>query len=62
VFKDKTIDITVSESMDTTEYLLATKANRESLERSMKDLREGNCTTFTIEEFLKEYGSEGDCH
>jgi hypothetical protein len=48
--------------MDTTEYLLATKANRESLERSMKDLREGNCTTFTIEEFLKEYGSEGDCH
>jgi hypothetical protein len=55
-FKNKTIEITVSEAMDETEYLLSTQANRESLERSMKELEEGKGITFTLEEFQKKYG------
>ena len=58
-FQDsKSIDITVSESMDETEYLMATKANREHLESSLRDLEEGKGITFTIEEFQKKYGNE----
>ena len=60
-FKDKTVDITVSEAMDETEYLLASPANRESLEQSMQELKEGKGITFTLEEFQKKYGNnEGD--
>ncbi len=60
-FKDKVVDITVSEAMDETEYLLSSPANRESLERSIQDLKEGKGITFTLEEFQKKYGNdEGD--
>ena len=31
-FKDKTVDITVSESMDETEYLLSSEANKKMLD------------------------------
>jgi hypothetical protein len=55
-FPGKNIEITVSESMDETEYLLATQANRESLERSMEDLKKGNVTTFTIDELKEKFG------
>jgi len=55
-FKNKTINITVSEAFDETEYLLASDANRESIERSMKEAKEGNVVVFTLEDFQKEYG------
>jgi hypothetical protein len=55
-FKGKTIDITISEVMDTTEYLLSTKANRESLEKSMRQAEEGDVIVFTLEEFQEKYG------
>ena len=59
MFQHKKLDIVVSEAMDETEYLLATKANRESLNRSFKELEEGKGITFTIEEFQKRYSNEG---
>jgi hypothetical protein len=55
-FKNKTINITVSEVFDETEYLLATQANKESLERSMKQIEEGKVVTFTVEELQAKYG------
>ena len=59
MFQHKKLNIVVSEAMDETEQLLATKANRESLNRSFKELEEGKGITFTIEEFPKRYGNEG---
>ena len=55
-FKDKTIEITVAEALDETEYLLSSKANREHLERSMKELEEGKGIVFTVEELQNTYG------
>ena len=55
-FKNKTINITVSEAMDETEYLLSSPANRESLERSIRQAEEGKVVVFTLEELQKEYG------
>ncbi len=60
-FKGKTIDIVVSESVesrDETEYLLSSPANRESLMRSMKQIEEGNTVSFSIEEFKEKYGQK----
>ena len=45
--------------MDETEYLLSSPANRESLEKLMRDIEEGYVVTFTLEEFQKKYGNEG---
>ena len=55
-FKDKTIEITVTEALDETEYLLSSKANREHLERSIKQAEEGDVVVFTVEEFQNKYG------
>ena len=55
-FKGKTVDIVVSESMDETEYLLCSPANRESLMESMKQIEEGKTISFTIEELKERYG------
>ncbi|MES2703680.1 MAG: hypothetical protein V4649_13650 [Bacteroidota bacterium] len=58
VFLDKAITITVEAEMDETEYLLASEANREHLERSMKQLERGEGISFTLEEFQKKYGNQ----
>ena len=56
-FKDSTyVDITVSESVDTTEYLRSSQANREHLEKSFRELKEGKGIIFTLEEFQEKYG------
>ena len=55
-FKGKTVDIVVSESMDETEYLLSSHANRESIMKSIKEIEEGNGISFTIEELKERYG------
>lgn len=59
-FKDKTIDIVVSqaEPIDDTEYLLSSHANRAHLERAMKELDEGKGITFTLEEFEQRFGGD----
>ncbi len=55
-FKNKTISITVSEVFDETEYLLSSKANAESLEKSIKQAEEGKVVVFTVEELQSKYG------
>lgn len=55
-FKNKTINITVSEAMDETEYLLASPANKAHLEKSIMELEEGKGVVFTIEELQNKYG------
>ncbi|MEO8110110.1 MAG: hypothetical protein ABI594_08765 [Ginsengibacter sp.] len=57
-FKNKTIEIIVSDTPDETEYLLASEANRKSLERSMQQAEEGEIVTFTVQEFQEKYGSK----
>jgi len=56
-FKDsKTVDIAVSESIDETEYLLSSKANRAHLIESFKEFEEGKGITLTLEELKEKYG------
>ncbi len=57
-FKNKTVEIIVTDTIDETEYLLATEANRKSLERAMKEIEEGQLTTMTVEELQAKYGKE----
>lgn len=55
-FKNKTINITISEVFDETEYLLSSKENKAHLEKSIKEAEEGKVVVFTVEEFQKQYG------
>ena len=57
-FKDKTVEIIVTDAVDETEYLLATEANRKHLFDSMKELEEGKGVTFTVEELQEKYGKK----
>lgn len=57
-FKGKTIEITVSDALDETEYLLASEPNRKSLEKSMEQAEKGEVVTFTVQEFEEKYGSK----
>lgn len=57
-FKDKEVEITVTEAMDETEYLLSSPANRRSLELSMQQAERGEGKTFTVEEFEAQYGGK----
>jgi hypothetical protein len=56
-FKNKTINITVSEAMDETDYLLSSPANKAHLQRSITELEEGKGVVFTIEELQKKFGN-----
>ena len=55
VFKDKDIEINVSETVDETEYLLSSQANKENLFKSVQQLEEGKGVTMTIEELQKKF-------
>lgn len=57
-FKGKTVEITVSDVLDETEYLLANDANRISLERSMKQAEKGEVVTLTVQELQEKYGTK----
>ena len=50
LFKDKDIEINVSEATDETEYLLSSPVNRDTLMASIKELEAGNGVEMTIEE------------
>lgn len=54
-FKNKVIDITITEAFDETEFLLASEANKESLLNSMQQLKDGKGITFSIDELQKRY-------
>jgi hypothetical protein len=55
-FKDKTIDIVVSEAVDETEYLLTSSNNKTYLMQATKDLEEGKGITFSVNELQEKYG------
>lgn len=57
-FKDKTVEIIISDTMDETEYLLSTEANRKHLFDSIKELEEGKAATFTVEELREKFGKQ----
>lgn len=57
VFKNKEIEISVSEASDDTEYLLSSDANKEHLMKSIQQLEEGKGVTMTVEELKKKFGS-----
>ncbi len=54
-FKDKTVEIIVTDAAGETEYRLTTEANRKHLFDSMKELEEGKDVTFTVEELQEKY-------
>ena len=55
LFKDKDIEINVSEATDETEYLLSSQVNRDTLMASIKELEAGNGVEMTIEELQKKF-------
>ena len=55
LFKDKDIEINVSEAIDETDYLLASPANKKDLMTSIKELEEGKGIEMTIEELQKKF-------
>ncbi len=54
-FKDKDIEITVSDLADETEYLLSSEANKKHLYRSMEELEAGKGTPMTLAELQERY-------
>lgn len=54
-FKDKDIVIRVSETIDETEYLLSSPANKEVLFDAIRQLEQGEGVTMTIEELRAKY-------
>jgi hypothetical protein len=57
-FKDKTVEIIVTDAVDETDYLLATEANRKSIEKSLKEVEAGELTTMTVQELEAKYGKK----
>lgn len=57
-FKDKTVEIVVSDAVDETDYLLSSEANRRHLSDSIKELEEGKGVVFTVEELQEKYGKK----
>ncbi|MDQ3683526.1 MAG: hypothetical protein M3352_10730 [Bacteroidota bacterium] len=54
-FKNKEIEITVSDFLDETEYLLSTDANKKHLQKSIADIENGEGITFTLNELQEKY-------
>ena len=49
----KALNVAYEEDMDTTAYLLSTKANKESLEQSIEQVQKGKTTTITLDDIWK---------
>ena len=54
-FKDKEIEIVVSDSVDETEYLFSTEANKKHLYKSIEELAEGKGIAMTLAELQEKY-------
>ena len=53
LFKNKKITLTISESIDETEYLLSSEENRKNVKKSMKQLESGKGIEFSISDLKK---------
>jgi len=49
----KALNVSYEEEQDTTEYLLSTEANREALEQSLLQIKEGKTSTVNLDEIWK---------
>ncbi|QOI96161.1 MAG: hypothetical protein HRU69_01120 [Flammeovirgaceae bacterium] len=54
-FQDKEIEITVTEVIDETDYLLSTEANRKHLYKSIEEIKLGEGIPFTLAELQEKY-------
>lgn len=54
-FGDKDIEITVTDTVDETEYLLSTEANKKHLYKSIEELEQGKGITMTLAELQEKY-------
>ncbi len=55
-FKNKEIEITVSDIIDETEYLFSSEANKKHLQKAMDDIESGRGITLTLNELQEKYG------
>ena len=55
-FKGKTVEITVTEAIDETDYLLQSEANKKMLIQSVAELEEGKGISFSVNELETKYG------
>lgn len=56
-FKNKTVEIIVTEATDETNYLLASEANRKHLFASIEELAKGESVELTVQELIAKYGN-----
>ena len=54
-FKDKDIEITVTDYADDTEYLLSTEANKKHLYKSIDEIESGQTVAMTLAELQEKY-------
>ncbi len=54
-FKDKEIEITVTDTIDETDYLLSTEANKKFLYKSIDDLEKNQGIPMTLSELQQKY-------
>lgn len=54
-FKDKEIEIIVSDSIDETNHLLSTEANKKHLYKSIRELEDGQGIPMTLAELQEKY-------
>ncbi len=54
-FKDKNIEITVTDQVDETDYLMSTDANKEHLYTSIDELEQGKGIPMSLAELQEKY-------
>lgn len=57
-FKNKTVEIIVTDVKDETTYLLANEANRKHIFESIEELENGSAIELTVQELLEKYGTQ----
>lgn len=55
VFKDKNIEITVTDQIDETDYHLSTEANKKHLYKSIDELEQGKGVPMSLAELQEKY-------
>ena len=57
-FKNKNIEIVISEVKDETEYLVSNSANKVHLEKSLAEIESGGIVSMTVSDFMEKYRSK----